>query len=91
MWTFQTEMASYLSIDKSRGGKAVDDHFLYGFLYATLVSDRSLRPVKNKLKVSGQFKSTEDTQQYATLQSIVQSARKCGQDPLIALLAVAEL
>ncbi|MFI3317460.1 MAG: transposase, partial [Rikenellaceae bacterium] len=52
-------------------------------------SERSLRAVKTKLKVSGQFKSTEGAQQYATLQSIVQTARKCGQDPLAALLAVA--
>ncbi|MFR9668092.1 MAG: IS66 family transposase [Rikenellaceae bacterium] len=209
MWTFQTELASYLAIDKSHGGKVVNDHFPDGFPDATLVSDRlalyfnvvvkdhqiclahllrntiyieeltsghkwakemlellrgsihrrkaegcseeikaefrerldellgrevvlksrkrqeifnkfreglskhrdniftfllredvpsdnnaserSLRPVKTKLKVSGQFKSTEGAQQYATLQSIVQTARKCGQDPLVALLAVAGL
>ncbi|MFR9543363.1 MAG: IS66 family transposase [Rikenellaceae bacterium] len=209
MWTFQTEMASYIAIDKSRGGKVVDSHFPDGFPDATLVSDRlalyfnivsqdhqiclahllrntiyideltkghkwakemlellrgsihrrkvegcseemavefrerlndlldrevvlkskklqeifnkfrrglskhrgniftflvredvpsdnnaserSLRPVKTKLKVSGQFKSTEGAQQYATLQSIVQTAKKYGQDPLVALLAVAEL
>ncbi len=54
-------------------------------------SERSLRPVKTKLKVSGQFKSTEGAQQYATLQSIVQTAKKCDQDPLVALLAVAGL
>ncbi len=54
-------------------------------------SERSLRPVKTKLKVSGQFKSTDGAQQYATLQSIVQTARKCGGDPLEALLTVAEL
>ena len=54
-------------------------------------SERSLRPVKTKLKVSGQFKSTEGAHQYATLQSIVQTARKCGQDPLVALLTLAEL
>ncbi len=209
MWTFQAEMASYLAIDKSRGGKVVDKHFSNGFPQATLVSDRlalyfnvvaqdhqiclahllrntiyideltgghkwakdmlellrgaihrrkmegcsgelaaefrerldelldrevtlkpkkheeifdkfrvglskhrdniftflthenvpsdnngserSLRPVKTKLKVSGQFNSLEGAQQYATLQSIVQTARKCGQDPLAALLAVAAL
>ncbi len=209
IWTFQTDIASYLAIDKSRGGKVVNEHFPNGFPDATLVSDRlalyfnvvardhqiclahllrntiyideltdghkwakemlellrgsihrrktegcseglkveyrerldelldrevvvkgkkqqdifdkfraglskhrdniftflmrpdvpadnnaserSLRPVKTKLKVSGQFKSTEGAQQYATLQSIVQSARKCGEDPLAALLAIALL
>ncbi|MFR9592705.1 MAG: IS66 family transposase [Rikenellaceae bacterium] len=209
MWTFQTELASYLAIDKSRGGKVVDDHFPDGFPDSTLVSDRlalyfkvvardhqiclahllrntiyideltsghkwakemlellrgsihrrktegcseeltaecrerldelldrevvlkskkwqeifnkfreglskhrdniftfltredvpsdnnaserSLRPVKTKLKVSGQFKSTEGAQQYATLQSIVQTAKKCGEDPFGALLAIAGL
>ncbi|MFI3306915.1 MAG: IS66 family transposase [Rikenellaceae bacterium] len=209
MWTFQTDVASYLAIDKSHGGKVVDSHFPDGFPEATLVSDRlalyfnvvakdhqiclahllrntiyidellgghkwakemlellrgsihrrktegcseelkaeyrerldelldrevvlkskkrqgvfdkfreglskhraniftfltredvpsdnnaserSLRVVKTKLKVSGQFKSTEGAQQYATLQSIVQTARKCGGDPLVALLAVAVL
>ncbi|MFR9647279.1 MAG: IS66 family transposase, partial [Rikenellaceae bacterium] len=209
MWTFQTELASYLAIDKSHGGKVVDNHFPNGFPDATLVSDRlalyfnvvardhqiclahllrntiyideltgghkwakemlellresihrrkvegcsedlkleyqerldelldrgvvlkskkrqdifnkfreglskhrdniftfmvrenvpsdnnaserSLRPAKTKLKVSGQFKSAEGAQQYATLQSIVQTARKCGGDPLDALLAVAGL
>ena len=32
MWTFQTEMASYLAIDKSRGGKVVEIISLMGFL-----------------------------------------------------------
>ncbi|MFR9668118.1 MAG: IS66 family transposase [Rikenellaceae bacterium] len=209
MWTFQTELASYLAIDKSHGGKVVDSHFPDGFPDSTLVSDRlalyfnvvakdhqiclahllrntlyieeltkghkwtkemlellrgsihrrkvegcgeqlkaeyrerfdelldreivlkskkrqdifdkfrdglskhrdniftflvredvpsdnnaserSLRPVKTKLKVSGQFKSSEGAQQYATIQSIVQTAKKCDQDPLVALLAVAGL
>ena len=208
MWTFQTELASYIAVDKSHGGKVVDSHFPDGFPDATLVSDRlalyfkvvakdhqiclahllrntiyieeltggykwakemlellrgsihrrkaegrseemavefrerlnelldrvvvlkskkrqnvfdkfreglskhrdniftflvredvpsdnnaserSLRPVKTKLKVSGQFKSTEGARQYATLQSIVQTARKCGQNPFEALLAIAE-
>ncbi|MFR9592870.1 MAG: IS66 family transposase [Rikenellaceae bacterium] len=209
MWTFQTDMASYLAIDKSHAGAVVDSHFSDGFPDSTLVSDRlalyfnvvakdhqiclahllrntiyideltkghkwakemlellrgsihrrkvegcseemavefrerldelldrevalrskklqdifdkfreglskhrdniftflvredvpsdnnaserSLRPVKTKLKVSGQFKSSEGAQQYATLQSIVQTAKKCNQDPLVALLAVAGL
>ena len=52
-------------------------------------SERSLRPAKTKLKVSGQFKTLEGAQQYATLQSIIQTARKNERDPLCALLALA--
>ncbi|MFI3316597.1 MAG: transposase [Rikenellaceae bacterium] len=40
MWTFQTEMASYLAINKSHGGKVVNSHFPDGFPDSTLVSDR---------------------------------------------------
>ena len=40
MWTFQTDMASYLAIDKSHAGKVVNDHFPDGFPDSTLVSDR---------------------------------------------------
>lgn len=52
-------------------------------------SERSLRPAKTKLKVSGQFKTIEGAQEYATLQSIIQTAKKNKQNPLYALLAVA--
>ena len=209
MWTFQTEMANYLAVDKSRAGRVVTEHFPDGFAHSTLVSDRlalyfkvesadhqiclahllrntlyiqevlagnswagkmlellreaihyrksrgcdqgasrdfrarldelldgdykqrskskqelfekfrrgigkhrdhiftflmnesvpydnnaserSVRPVKTKLKVSGQFKSSEGAQQYATLQSIIQTAHKNGRDPLCALIALAEV
>ncbi len=40
MWTFQTELASYLAIDKSHGGKVVADHFPDVFPDASFVSDR---------------------------------------------------
>ncbi|MFR9529509.1 MAG: transposase, partial [Rikenellaceae bacterium] len=40
MWTFQTDMASYLAINKSHGGKVVNSHFPDGFPESTLVSDR---------------------------------------------------
>lgn len=68
---------------------------LFTFLTHALVpydnngSERSLRPVKTKLKVSGQFKNIEGAQKYATLQSIIQTAKKNKQNPLEALLAVA--
>ena len=57
--------------------------------YDNNASERSLRIVKTKQKVSGQFKTTEGASQYATLQSIIQTARKRGLDPLVALQAVA--
>ncbi|MFR9505987.1 MAG: transposase, partial [Rikenellaceae bacterium] len=83
--------------DKFREGLSKHRDNIFTFLVRKDVpsdnnaSERSLRPVKTTLKVSGQFKSAEGAQQYATLQSIVQTAKKCNQDPLVALLAVAGL
>lgn len=57
--------------------------------YDNNASERSLRPVKTKLKVSGQFKSDHGAEEYATLQSIIQTAKKNEQEPLLVLLAVA--
>lgn len=54
-------------------------------------SERAIRPVKTKLKVSGQFKTMDGAEAYANLHSIVQTARKNGQDPFFALQTVAKL
>lgn len=54
-------------------------------------SERAIRPVKTKLKVSGQFKTMDGAEAYANLHSIVQTARKNGQDPFFALQTVAQL
>lgn len=54
-------------------------------------SERAVRPVKTKLKVSGHFKTEAGAQTYANLHSIVQTARKNGQDPFFALQTVAQL
>lgn len=54
-------------------------------------SERAIRPVKTKLKVSGQFKTIEGAEAYANLHSITQTARKNGQDPFFALQTVARL
>lgn len=54
-------------------------------------SERAVRPVKTKLKVSGQFKTEAGAETYANLHSIVQTARKNGQDPFFALQTVAQL
>ena len=39
-------------------------------------SERAIRNIKVKLKVSGQFKSTQGAKDYATLRSVVDTARK---------------
>lgn len=53
-------------------------------------SERAVRPVKTKLKVSGQFKNTDGADAYTSLHSIIQTARKNGKDPYAALLALAK-
>ncbi len=82
--------------DTFRNGldKRRDDIFI--FLTNPLVpydnnaSERSLRPAKTKQKVSGQFKTMQGAQTYATLQSIIQTANKNNQSPYKALLAIAK-
>lgn len=78
-----------------RKGLVKHREHIFTFLTNTMVpydnnaSERSLRPAKTKLKVSGQFKTIEGAQEYATLQSIIQTAKKNEQNPFQALLAVA--
>lgn len=52
-------------------------------------SERSVRPVKTKMKVSGQFKSADGATSYTNLHSIVQTARKQNRDPFMALVELA--
>lgn len=52
-------------------------------------SERSVRPVKTKMKVSGQFKNIEGAAAYTSLHSIVQTARKNNRDPFVALATLA--
>lgn len=52
-------------------------------------SERSVRPVKTKMKVSGQFKTFGGAQAYANLHSVVQTARKKGENPFEALIRIA--
>ena len=53
-------------------------------------SERSVRPVKTKIKVSGQFRSDDGAKNYATLMSIALTARKNGKNPFFAFQKLAE-
>jgi transposase/regulator of replication initiation timing len=53
-------------------------------------SERSIRPLKVKQKVSGMFKADDNADAFCQLHSIVDTARKNNQDPFLALVAVAE-
>ena len=48
-------------------------------------SERAIRNIKVKLKVSGQFKSEQGAKDYATLRSIVDTARKRGMNEFEAI------
>ncbi len=53
-------------------------------------SRRAVRPVKTKMKVSGQFKNSDGAASYASLHSFVQPARKNNRNPFAALAALAK-
>ena len=69
---------------------------LFGFLTKEDVpsdnnaSERAVRPLKVKQKVSGMFKSDTGADSFCVLHSIVDTARKNRQDPFKALIAMAE-
>lgn len=54
-------------------------------------SERAIRPLKIKQKVSGTFKSENGADAFCTLYSLIDTAKKNGQDPFLALRCVAEL
>lgn len=53
-------------------------------------SERSIRPLKVKQKVSGQFKSDQGASAFCVLHSIIDTARKKKKDPFLALINVAK-
>ncbi|RHJ74658.1 IS66 family transposase [Parabacteroides sp. AM08-6] len=53
-------------------------------------SERAIRPLKVKQKVSGQFKSDEGASAFCVIHSIVHTAKKKDQDPFLALREIAE-
>lgn len=54
-------------------------------------SERSVRPLKVKQKVSGMFKIEEGSDAFCPLHSLIDTARKNGQGPFLALRRVAGL
>ena len=57
--------------------------------YENNASERAVRPMKTKLKVSGQFRSDDGSKNYATLMSIALTAKKNKQNPFFALQKLA--
>lgn len=82
--------------DTFRKGLAVHREHIFLFLshhavpYDNNASERAVRPVKTKLKVSGQFRSDDGAKNYATLMSIALTAKKNGQNPFFAFQKLAE-
>lgn len=58
--------------------------------YDNNASERAVRPLKIKQKVSGMFKSDNGADAFCQLHSIVETAKKNNQDPFKALIAIAE-
>jgi transposase-like protein len=77
--------------------KSLDKHAgdLFHFLehdavpYDNNASERCIRPLKVKQKVSGMFKSDNGADAFCQLHTIVDTARKNKQDPFLVLIAVA--
>lgn len=57
--------------------------------YDNNASERAIRIIKTKLKVSGMFKSDQGSNTFCQIQSITQTAKKNNQNPFLAILAVA--
>ena len=57
--------------------------------YDNNASERAVRNIKVKQKVSGMFKSDVGTSTYSQIHSITQTARKNNQNPFMAIMAVA--
>ena len=70
-------------------------HALFPFLYHKAVlpdnnsSERAVRPIKVKMKISGQFKSLQ--QEFAILRSVIDTAIKNGQPVFEAIQAIVNL
>ncbi len=57
--------------------------------YDNNASERAVRVLKVKQKVSGMFKTDTDADTFSQIQSIAKTAKKNNQNPFLAILAVA--
>jgi len=57
--------------------------------YDNNASERAVRVLKVKQKVSGMFKTNPGADTFSQIQSIAQTAKKNNQNPFLAILAVA--
>jgi hypothetical protein len=54
------------------------------------LSERSLRPVKSKMKIAGQFEAEENAQHYAVIRSYIETCRRKGVNENKALRRLCE-
>lgn len=79
-----------------RNGLAPHTNHLFVFLenhnvpYDNNASERAIRPLKVKQKVSGQFKSDEGAAAFCVIHSIMNTAKKKEQDPFLVLREIAK-
>ncbi len=84
-------------LDKLKKGIAKHRDHIFTFLTNPEVpptnndSEKSLRPAKTKMKVSGCFRSETGVENYATVASVIQTAVKNGQNPFEVLRVIATL
>ena len=66
--------------------------WVYDFSLPTTnnLSERSLRPIKTKMKVSGQFESEQAAQNHAVIRSYVETCRRNGINEITALKRLSE-
>ncbi len=84
-------------LDKLKKGIAKHRDYIFTFLANPAVpptnndSGKALRPARTKLKVSGCFRSGEGAGNYTTVDSVIQTAVKNGQNPFEVLQVIATL
>jgi hypothetical protein len=58
--------------------------------FSNNLSERSLRGVKSKIKISGQFQSVETTKRYAIIKSYIEICHRNGINEMAALIRLCE-
>lgn len=92
---YKTDDGKPTELDTLKSGIAKHRDHIFTFLTNVNVpptnndSEKALRPVKTKQKVSGCFRSKGGAENYATIGSVIQTAIKNGQDPFQVLRVIA--